>query len=218
MTIRLEIGARTVFTAGLVEVVAARLDALPDTVRALSAWLCAAEQRRAARFRFERDRRRFIVARARLRQVLAARLGVQPEEIEFVYGANGKPALAPRFAGAGWDFNASRCEELALYAVSRARNVGIDLEAICAVREADDIAARFFSRRERAAYRALAPAERPLGFLRCWTRKEALVKAQGAGLSMPLAQMDLSRTPPGWWLRSFTPRPGFIAAAAIRHG
>jgi len=213
-----EVGAPSVIAAGAIEVVAARLDAPPDAVRALSLSLCGAEQRRAARFRFERHRRRFIVARARLRQLLAARLRVRPEEIEFVYGANGKPALAQCFADAGWRFNVSHCREVAVYAFSRGRDVGIDVEAVRAVREADDIAARCFSRRENEAYRALAPQERALGFLRCWTRKEALVKALGAGLSVPLARLDISRTPPGWWLHSFTPRPGFIAAAAIRHG
>src|SRR6185503_5297431 len=183
-----------------------------------SAWLCEAERGRAARCRFDRDRRRFIVARARLRQLLAARLGVRPESVEFAYGSNGKPALAQRFGGTGLSFSLSHCDELALYAFSRARAVGIDVEAIRVVREADDIAARFFSRRENRAYRALAPGERPLGFLRCWTRKEALVKALGGGLSMPLARLDVSRTPPGWRLCSFSPLPGFIAAAAVQHG
>lgn len=225
-----EVGAQNVFTAGAIEVLAARLDALPDTVRALSAWLCDAEQRRADRFRFDRDRRRFIVARARLRQLLAARLGVRPVSVEFVYGRNGKPALAQRFADTGWRFNVSHCEEVAVFALSRARDIGIDVEAIRAVREADDIASRFFSRRENDAYRALAPQDKPLAFFSCWTRKEAFVKALGDGFSVLFDRFDVSLAPDeaaqilrvesplgdarGWRLDSFSPLPGFIAAVA----
>jgi 4'-phosphopantetheinyl transferase len=199
-----------------VEVVTARLDPGPHALRALSRWLCEAERSRVQRLRFERDRRRFIVARARLRGLLAARLGAAPESIEFVYGAQGKPALAKRFAASGWRFNLSHREDLAVYAFSRAGEVGIDVEAVHAVREADDIAARVFSTRENQAYRALAPRDRALGFFRCWTRKEAFVKALGEGLSMPLAEVDVSAAPPGWRLHSFSPLRGFIAALAHR--
>jgi 4'-phosphopantetheinyl transferase len=217
MTVWSEVDAESVFTAGAIEVAAARLDARPVTVRALSAWLCDAEQRRAARFRFDRDRRRFIVARARLRQLLAARLGVWPEAVEFAYGKNGKPGLAQRYADSGWRFNVAHCDDVAVYAFSREGDVGIDIEAIRAIGEADAIAARFFSRREYAAYAALAPRDRPVGFLECWTRKEAIVKALGEGLSMPLNEFDVSRAP-GWSLHSFSPLPGFIAALACHHG
>jgi 4'-phosphopantetheinyl transferase len=230
MTICSGVGAESVFTLGAIEVLAARLDAPPDEVAALSAWLRDAEQRRAARFHFDRDRRRFIVARARLRQLLAARLGVRPESVELVYGRNGKPALARRFADTGWGFNVSHCDELAVYAFSRSSDVGIDIEAIRAVREADDIAARFFSRRENDAYRAQAAQDKPLAFFSCWTRKEAFVKALGDGLRVPLDQFDVSLAPGepaqilrvdstlgdacGWRLDSFSPLPGFIAAVA----
>jgi 4'-phosphopantetheinyl transferase len=220
-----------VFTVGAVEVVAARLDAQPATVRALAAWLCDKEQRRAARIRLDRERRRFIVARALLRELLAKRVGVLPEAVEFVYGANGKPALARPFADAGWRFNVSHCDELAVYGFSRAGDIGIDTEAIRAVPEADQIAARFFSSREHDAYRALPPQERSLGFLSCWTRKEAFVKALGEGLHAGLKQFDVSlgREPArllrldttlgdarDWSLESFSPVPGFIAALATR--
>jgi 4'-phosphopantetheinyl transferase len=196
-----------------VEVVAARLDPGPQKARALSLRLSEAEQSRAARFRFARERRRFVVARALLRELLAARLGAPPESIEFVYGRTGKPALAGRFARSGWRFNVSHCEELALYAFSRAGEIGIDVEAVRALAEADDIAARVFSRREHEAYRRLAPRERALGFFRCWTRKEALAKALGEGLS----RFDSScAADAGWRLHSFSPLPGFIAALARR--
>lgn len=222
------------FRDGAIEVVVTRLDPSPEAVRALRAWLSGAERQRARRFRFDRDRRRFIVARARLRQLLAARCRTRPEAIEFVYGKNGKPALAPRFADTGWRFNVSHCDDVAVYAFSTGREIGIDVEAIRAVREADDIAARFFSRRENEAYLALAPGDKPLGFFNCWTRKEAFVKALGDGLSLPLDKFDVSLAPgepakllraeralgdgSGWRLDSFSPLPGFIAALASHRG
>lgn len=197
----------------MTEVAMARLDAGPEEVRSLRAWLSDAERRRAERFRFERDRRRFIVARARLRELLGARLGVRPEAVELEYGKNGKP----RLAHGGWRFNTSHCDDVAVYAFSWERDVGIDIEAIRAVPEADAIAAQFFSHRERAAYLALAPHDRPLGFLKCWTRKEALSKALGGGLSTPSDELDIARAP-GWRLHNFSPLPGFIAALACHHG
>lgn len=218
MSVWSEGGPESCFADGTIEVVVARLDPRPEAVRALRAWLSDSERQRARRFRFDRDRRRFIVARARLRQLLAARLRTRPEAIEFVYGKHGKPALAPRFADTGWRFNVSHCNEVAVYAFSRGGEIGIDVEAIRAVREADGIAARFFSRRENEAYLALAPRDKPLGFFNCWTRKEAFVKALGDGLSMPLDQFDVSLAPAGWRLHSFFPLPGFIAALASHRG
>jgi 4'-phosphopantetheinyl transferase len=199
----------------MIEIVVARLDEPTEAIAALSGSLSEEEARRAAGLRLERDRRRFIVARARLRQLLAARLGVWPEAVEFVYGKNGKPALGQRFMDTGWRFNVSHCDDVAVYAFSRRRDVGIDVEALRPIREADAIAARFFSRCEREAYLALAPQDRPLGFLSCWTRKEAVVKALGNGLCMPLDRLDDAC---GWRLHSFSPLPGFIAAVACPNG
>ena len=196
----------------MVEVVVARLEERPQVLQGLWAWLCGAERRRASRLRFERDRRRFVAARARLRQLLGARLGVAPQAVEIAYGGRGKPALARRFAGSGLRFNLSHSEGVALYAFSRAGEVGVDLEALRALPEADRIAARVFAPRERATYLALAPRHRPLAFLRLWTRKEAFVKAHGAGLSMPLDSLDVSGLA---GVRSFAPLPGFIAAVAL---
>jgi 4'-phosphopantetheinyl transferase len=214
-----EAGVERVLKAGTIEILTARLDAWGATAHALSRWLCDTEQRRAARFRFDRDRRRYIVARARLRQLLAARLDVRPECVEFRYGPNGKPALAPRFATTGWHFNVSHCGGLAVFAFSREGEVGVDVEAIREVRDADAIAARVFSRRENDAYRALPGHEKPLAFLRLWTRKEACVKLLGNGLCAPLDRFDVPLAPDeprAWRLESFTPLSGFIGALATR--
>lgn len=211
------------------ELVVARLDEGAEGVAALAALLTDDERSRAERFRFERERRRYIVARGRLRELLASRLDEEPGALQFGYGDNGKPALAD----GRLHFNVSHCDELAVYALSREREIGVDLEAVRPIPEADDIAARFFCRSESEAYRALPAESRALGFYNCWTRKEAVVKALGEGLSMPLDAFAVSLAPGeparmvhfggqrgdgGWRLHSFTPRPGFVAAVAIAPG
>jgi 4'-phosphopantetheinyl transferase len=170
------------------EVVLARLDASPQDLRALEACLSAAELKRADRFFFERDRRRFVVARARLRQLLGERLGMAPQDIRLAYGANGKPRLA-----------------------DEAREVGVDIEAVRPIDSADAIAAHILSQRERRAY--AAARDKVAAFLRFWTRKEALAKAIGAGFSIAPEKLEPARAP-GWHVRSFCPLPGFIAAIA----
>jgi 4'-phosphopantetheinyl transferase len=210
-----------------IEIVVVGLALEPAAVRASASLLSEAERERASRFAFDRDARRFIVGHARLRQSLAARLGVRPESVELVYGARGKPALANPGRNS-LRFNLSHRDDLAVYALSSGCEVGIDVEAIRPLPDADAIAACLFSRREHAAYRALGPCDRPLGFFQCWTRKEAFIKALGAGLSHPLDSFDVSLGPGapaellrvqrvlgddrGWRLASFSPAPGFVAA------
>lgn len=216
------------FADDAIEVVVTRLDVGPEAVRASAALLSDAERLRARRFAFDRDRRRFTVARAWLRRLLSARLGVRPQTVELVYGANGKPALARRFADSDLRFNVSHSDDVAVYAFAPRREIGVDVEAIRVIRDADDIAARFFSRRENEAYLALDPRDRPQGFFNCWTRKEAFIKALGDGLYHPLDRFDVSLTPGepakilrvestpgnhcGWCMESFSPAPGFVAA------
>jgi len=108
----------------------------------------------------------------------------------------------------------SHCDELALYAFSRGRELGIDLEAIRPVVEADAIAERFFAPGERSDYVSFTPGERAAGFLRLWTRKEALAKGLGSGLGAAPGELDASCPPRGWSIESFAPEPGFIAALA----
>src|SRR5436309_5797121 len=223
--------ASTPSTDDAIDVVVTRSVVGPEVARAAAALLSDAERQRASCFLFDRDRDRFIVGRARLRQLLAARLGTRPESVELVYGAHGKPALARRFADSDLHFNVSHCDDVTLYAFSCGREIGVDVEAVRVIREADDIAGRFFSRRENQAYRALEPRDRPLGFFQCWTRKEAFIKALGDGLSYPLDRFDMSLTPGepaeilrveamsgdccGWRMESLSPAPGFVAAVVI---
>jgi len=94
--------------------------------------------------------------------LLGARLGARPESVELAYGPQGKPALAPRFAESDLRFNVSHCDDVAAYVFVFGREIGVDIEAVRPVGDADDLAARFFSDGERAAYEALDPPDRPL--------------------------------------------------------
>jgi 4'-phosphopantetheinyl transferase len=215
-----------------VEIVVARLEAGAAEIRAGSKLLCAGEQARAARFALERDRNRYIAARERRRRLHAERLGERAQAVELVYGKRGKPALAPRFAGTGLRFNLTHCDDVAVYAFTHEREVGVDVEAVRPLRDADDVAARFFSPQENLAYRSLPAAERPQGFFNCWTRKEAFVKALGGGLHLPLDRFDVSLSPHepprllrvgckpgdrcGWLLIGLQPGPGLTGAVVVR--
>jgi 4'-phosphopantetheinyl transferase len=206
------------------------LDCSPERSSALLDCLSSDERARAERFRFDRDRRRYVAARAALRRVLGDTVGVSPSQIAFSCGPYGKPALASP-ARVGIEFNVSHCEGLALIAVAAERRVGVDLERVVAGASRQPIAERFFSPTEIAALRALPVASQDEAFFACWTRKEAYIKARGEGLSIPLDAFSVSLAPgepaallegPGgrdgirtWSLRSLTPAPGFIAAVAV---
>jgi 4'-phosphopantetheinyl transferase len=217
---------------GTFEAIVARLDIGAKNERDLATLLSESERNRAHRFAFDRDRRRYIAARGCLRQLLSMRLGVPPEEVELICGRHGKPALAPQFADTGLRFNVSHAEDLAVYAFSFGREVGIDVEAVRPIANADDIALRFFSPRETKAYLGLDPRDRVRGFFNCWTRKEAFVKAIGDGLHYPLDRFDVALDPAvparilrvedtpgeacGWSLDGFEPARGFTAAIVVQ--
>ena len=219
-------------TNAAIEIVVTALDTDEGQIRAAITSLSAAERQRAARFALDRHRRRYIAARAQLRRLLGERLREAPEAIEFVYGRRGKPALAPRFAASELRFNLSHCGDVALYAFAQAREIGVDIEEVRPLRDADDVAARFFSPRERLDYRGLPAAERAQGFFNCWTRKEAFIKALGGGLHIPLGCFDVSLVPGeparilrvgrkpgdrcGWQLIDLQPALGLTGAAVVR--
>ena len=188
------------------------------------------ELARAARFRFERDRRRFITRRGLLRGTLGRYLGAEPGEIRFVTSQHGKPGLAPPWAYSDLRFNLSHSAGLALYAFALGREVGVDIERERSDVVHDQLAERFFSPYERDVITSLPPEDRLGAFFRCWTRKEAFIKAHGEGLSLPLEAFDVSLDkrearllatrgglgkPEGWSLQHLAPAPGFAAALAV---
>ena len=146
------------------------------------------ERSKARRFYFSRDRERFIVARGILRSLLAGYLGRVPNSISFTYGSHGKPALASESGADAIRFNLSHSHGTALYALTRSREIGVDLEFIRCDLKAEQIAGQFFSHSEIVALRALPPSVRDYGFFLCWTRKEAYIKARGEGLSMQIGR------------------------------
>ena len=160
----------------------------PQVEAALAA-LTSDEKERALRFRFARDRRRFVVARTAVRLILGEYTGLTPLQVPLRLSDSGKPYLADR---PDLHFNLSHCEDRGVLAVSR-RPCGIDLERIRDVPEALEIAQRLFTDSENRALRAIPSRQRPAAFLRCWTRKEAFVKAKGEGLATtPLRSFDVT--------------------------
>jgi 4'-phosphopantetheinyl transferase len=204
------------------------LDHPPVETAALRRVLSGTERRRADQFRFEHDRLRYEAARGALRIMLGRYLATDPALVVFAYGPRGKPRLEGH---AGLHFNVSHSGGLALLAFAR-RPLGIDVEHERDLPDAGEIAERFFSPREAERLRALPPSERRAAFFRCWTRKEAWIKATGEGLAQPLDSFDVSFAtgePPGlervagqpgeaerWWLADLRPAPGWAGALAMR--
>lgn len=150
------------------------------------------ELNRAGRFHFEKHRQHFIVARGFLRSVVAGYLETQPEALRFSYGAYGKPKLASEHV---LHFNLSHSHEVALLAVALDAELGVDVEHIRADFASEEIARRFFSRAEVEVFNALPKEEQVAAFFRCWTRKEAYIKAIGKGLSQALDSFDVTLAP-----------------------
>lgn len=191
------------------------------------------ELERAARFRFEEHRRRFVAARGILRHLVAATIGGRPEDVLFRYGEHGKP-----FVDSPVSFNMSDSGSVAVYAIGVGREIGIDIEQVRAIRDAGALASRFFAPRE-AETIMRSRTNQQNAFFTCWTRKEAYIKARGEGLSRPLHSFEVSIEPgetprlvssaidPGevtrWSMRAFSPFPGYVAAivfegdARLRH-
>jgi 4'-phosphopantetheinyl transferase len=192
-----------------------------------TAGLSADERARAARFHFERDRARFLRGRAALRHLLAGYAGLESGALIFTPGAHGKPALP----GTGLEFNLSHSGGCAVLAVTRGRRVGVDVERIQAERATSSLARRFFAPAEAAAVATAAPADRARTFFRCWTRKEAYVKARGEGLSLPLDSFEVPLEPDAtraltfarddpaeigrWSLRELEPAPDHLGALVV---
>ena len=154
--------------------------------------LSSDEQARAQAYRFPSDRQRYITVRALLRTLLGAYTGRDPRDLVFSYSDKGKPALIPTGGDPEIQFNVSHSGGASLLAFATRRDLGVDVESLHRKIEHDAIARRFFSTREQQQFSEIAPQDRSAAFFRCWTRKEAYLKATGAGLSLPLGQFDVS--------------------------
>ena len=197
----------------------------------LSKVLSQEEQRRAARFRFERDMKRFIVGHGILRVLLGFYLNIESSRVRLSYGEKGKPTLADKWNTRIIHFNMSKSDDLALYAFTRDHEIGIDVERMRDIPEMDRIVERFFSVRENASFKTLPEDQKREGFFNCWTRKEAFLKATGDGLFYPLERFVVSLRPGEktrilsingdekaglkWLLKELKPAPGFVAAVAV---
>jgi len=153
--------------------------------------LSADELERAVRFRFDRHRNDYIAGRGMLRVLLGRYLKHPPEAAKISYSHYGKPLLPDNRL----QFNLAHSGGLALFVFTLHDEVGVDIEQERDLRDALAIAERFFSPSERAALRELPDSERVPAFFRCWTRKEAFIKAVGEGLSYPLADFDVTLAP-----------------------
>jgi 4'-phosphopantetheinyl transferase len=185
-----------------------RLDLEASALSCLEAILSPDEGARAARFRRPAARARFIAGRAQLRQVLGARIGADPAAIRFDYSLLGKPSLAKDSDAMPLHFNASGSEALALVALRRGAEVGVDLECLRPTPHADSLAARLLSAAEHAEYSRLPAAERRRRFLEYWVRKEALAKSLGTGLRERFDRLSLFPWPEESVCRIDLPRDG----------
>jgi 4'-phosphopantetheinyl transferase len=179
-----------------VHVWTASRDAPDDVVGAMRGLLEEGELRRADRFVSAVDRRQFAVGRGLLRTILGRYLDRDPASIRFVVNAHGKPGLDP---ASGVDptlrFNLAHSGSMVLYALTRGRDLGVDIEKVRPDFGGEALAGRFFAPGEVAALRALPESDRTLAFFHGWTRKEAYIKAKGKGLAIPLDEFEVSIGP-----------------------
>lgn len=202
----------------------------PEHQDSLRKLLSDDEVQRANRFVFPIHRDRFVVARGALRKILGRALSIDPQDIRFDYNRHGKPAVANSLGSLPISFNLSHSADLALCAVTldRILGIGIDVEELREVSDADRMATRYFDPHENASYQSLPHEERREGFLVRWTMKEAYIKARGEGLSIPLDQFAIVTEPDAagfhhvrsadrqqesrWGVKRLSPPAGYVAA------
>lgn len=195
----------------------------PDTDLAI---LSADERERAVRFHFERDRSAFVTARAAVRRQLGETLGVSPADVALVRDANGRPHLSADY-GSDLDFNLSHSGARVAVGFAVGRRIGVDIEWHDRVAGLRDLVPQVMGPRERTVLDALPDPEFRRQFFAFWTRKEAIVKAVGVGLSYPLTEIDIpsveesdlfvlaTEPPTPWTLRTSEPDDGYTLSVAI---
>lgn len=187
------------------------------------------ERRRAERFVFDRDRRRYVAAHTAVRVMLGRYLEMNPLDVRFVADRRGKPRLAN--ASSDLRFNLSHSEERALLAVALGREVGADIEYMRSVPDMFGVAEEVFSPLERACLQEASSEQRPDVFFRVWTRKESFIKALGDGMHFPLNEFDVSAEPSApelllacraapsevgrWTMLDLPGEPGYMATLTV---
>ena len=182
------------------------------------------EDERAARFRVEDARQRFIVARAVLRSVLGRTTGVDPADLVFAYGEHGKP----RLPAGGPSFNVSDSGDFVVVALAAAE-LGVDAEVVRPLARQEQLARRICTPRELEAIKSISEAERDAALLRLWTCKEAALKAVGTGLSGGVRNVEIDLQPDepprlhrlcdeidDWTLLPVTFEPTVVCSVVIR--
>lgn len=204
-----------------------RLELLAERVVEAESLLSADELARADRFHFPIHRHRYVAGRSKLRKLLGSYLQVAPASVRFAYSEFGKPVINQAQNSGAINFNVSHSEDICVVAVSHVQPLGIDVERIRSDFGGEEVARANFASAEVRELLSLPPDIRPQGFFNCWTRKEAYVKALGAGLQIPLDSFEVSLRPEDpprflrvaeaeWHLLSFCGADGFQAAAAYR--
>jgi 4'-phosphopantetheinyl transferase len=185
------------------------------------------ERLRMIRYRLETDRLRFLAARGTLRQILALYLSIEARDIRFEYGEYGKPALLGEHAPL--QFNLSHTKRIAAVALTHNLPIGLDIEDLRSI--SLETCRHVFSDNEVVEIERLSPERRLIGFFNCWTRKEAVCKAEGKGFHLPTHQfsvpVDSSETlrvedgdgvlSQEWTLLKLPKISGAVGAIAIPH-
>jgi 4'-phosphopantetheinyl transferase len=207
------------------------LDQLAQNIPILWDILPGDEQRRADQFAYATDRNHFIVARGMLRMILSRYTAIEPRDLRFSYNPYGKPFLDSAPGKIPICFNLSHSHDVALYAITQRRHVGIDIERVRQNIDIETIAKAYFSAHEYQLLRELPSEAQHEAFFMCWTRKEAYIKARGEGLSYPLDRFTVSLEPGDsavilqndnepsealqWMLYHLVPELGYIGAMAV---
>lgn len=209
----------------------APLDLSGSTLERLYGTLADDEKVRAERFRFAEGRARFTAARGVLRDILGRYAGMEPASLQFGYQPSGKPFLLAGTDTGELQFNLSHSKGMGLYGVTLGRPVGVDVELVRQGAEFSRIAERFFTSKEAEALRNCPAHLQAEAFFRCWTRKEAFIKASGEGFARGLGSFEVSIEPGDsdallgasddpaavqqWRLANVEAAAGFAAAVAV---
>jgi 4'-phosphopantetheinyl transferase len=204
------------------------LDHPLGVVERLAGLLTSQEKARAARFRFQRDQNCYILTRGALRLLLGDYLHLSPENVAFAVGEHGKPSLAPRQTSAQpIEFNVSHSGAYSLFAFAHNRAVGVDVEQVRPRNSLELVAKHHFSAEEREALLELASDELLQRFYRCWTRKEAYMKATGKGVALGLKSFAVSTNASArllwtdhgdaerWQMTDVSPGAGYLGTVCV---